>query len=496
MLPSPERATHQAAWTLVVVLLLLQLGASTLGAFRADDWINLERGRVALTPGGWAEVWTTLNPFGLYRPLVDLWHGAWLRVFGLHAQPMMALLVVLLLAQSLLLARLVREHGGDRAMAALAAAAVWAQPNTHAWTTLWVSNATGALMVAFALAALVLHARAVRRLARGEGASLTLAAMALCLVFGALCKEEIVLLPGIALALEWARAPWVSPAQRRASFAATGALIAMAAVYALFRVEVVPTPQTGQSRYHLRAGVHVLRNAAFFALHLGALPALALLLARWRYPAAFDWPLWRTPEMRRPLRAMAAGLAWAAVALLLYLPISGRPAYGYLLAPSFGIAWAVAHGLAGAARLQARAGTAADPARLLLAHAVLAVALTAGGLGAVQWHRYGAMQSEIVGLLRQDLARHPQGTRVVFVDAGRGETPTGRTLFNLVFSASPGSMLRVALGRGDLLGEVVERPGASSAPDLARPGTVVYIAHGGHIQRDGAPAKPPAIATP
>lgn len=486
MLPSPP-GSRSRAWSVIAVLCLVQLAASLLGSLRADDWFNLERGAIAWTPAGAAEVWTTLNRFGLYRPLVDFWHGGMLRLFGLHAPPMMAVLIGVLLLQSVLLARLVRVRGGSRETAALAAAAVWAQPNAYSWTTLWVSNVTGSLMVLASLVVLLLHARAIRRLGRGEGAGLTLAAMCAVMLAGALCKEEIVLLPALVVALEAARWPWRSPSERRASIAATGALVALAGAYAAFRLVILPTPQTGSHRYHLRLGGHVLRNIAFFSAHLAALPAVVLLWTRWRHPSALASYAWHSDLGRQERREVLAGLAWAGIVSLIYLPISGRPSYGYLLAPAFGIAYATGWFLTGVSRIAAAPEPRAMPVRLLATYAAVATLVCAAALASVGWHRYGRLQEAMAATLREASGELPAGAHLVFVDAGERETPAGRTLFDLMVTSDPSAFVRVVLARPDLSAETVVAPGTTDATAAAdRPGRP-FLAREGRLQ-----ALPPA----
>lgn len=481
MFPSPP-GSRSRAWSIVGLLCLVQLAACLLGSLRADDWFNLERGALAWSPAGATEVWTTLNRFGLYRPLVDYWHGGMLRLFGLHAPPMMAVLILVMLVQSLLLARLVRARGGSRGTAALAAAAIWAQPNAYSWTTLWVSNVTGSLMVLASLVVLLLHARAIRQLGRGDGATGTLAAMGVVMLAGALCKEEIVLLPALVMALEAARWPWRSPSERRASIAATGALLALAGAYAAFRLVILPTPQTGTHRYHLRMGGHVLRNIAFFAVHLGALPAAVLLWARWRHPQALDPNAWGSDEGRQQRREALAGIAWAGIASLIYLPISGRPSYGYLLAPAFGVAYAVAHFLAGVARISAPPATRSRPVLLLAGYAASATLLTAVALFSVGWHRYGRLQAAMAVTLQQASSGLPSGSRLVFIDAGERETPAGRTLFDLMVTSDPSAFVRVVLRRRDLTAETVVAPGATDgSAAIGHPGAG-FLAREGRIE--------------
>lgn len=474
----PSSSLSRQAWRIVSAIVLLQLLACTLGSLRADDWVNLERGRIVFSPE-WRTIWTTLNPFTLYRPLVDVWHGSMLALFGLEPRPMLAALVGVLLLQSVLLARIVRELGGSRETAALAALAVWVQANTYSWTTLWVSNVTGSLMTLFSLLTLWLMVRAVRIGAQGRGFAWSLAAIDLALIAAALCKEEAVLLPGIAMALAASRWRHAPAAERRTWMTVLGSVLAVAAAYALFRTQMLPTPQAGENRYHLRLGAHVLRNLAFFAVHLGALPVVALAIARATLPMAFAREAREQPEWRGARDAMLAGLAWAAIACTLYLPISGRPAYGYLYAPAFGIAFAVGHGLGFAALVQARLAQARSAVTPLVIHACLAIALTAFGLAANGWHRFGEIQREAVATLRRLEPAPPPGTLFVFLDPGRKETLSGRSLFSLVFDGTTASMLRLTYGRPDLQSKVVAADTLEGPPLSA--GARVFRTRAGRI---------------
>lgn len=336
-------------------------------------------------------------------------------------------------------------------------------------------------MVTAALATLVLHARVTRRLARGEAVGASLLAMSLTMVLGALCKEDIVLLPAIVVVLDAARAPRMSAAERRASMTAVGALLAIAAAYAAFRLLVLPTPQTGGGRYHLTLGLHVIRNAGFFALHLGALPLMAIALARVLFPAAFRAGAWSSAAWVGARRECLAGLVWAAIATALYLPISGRPAFGYLLPPALGIAYSVAHFLGASSAAQAEAGRPRSAVWALAVHALIAVGITAGALTSIGWHRFGALQRAMVTTLDGDRDRIPLGSHVGFIDAGVRETPSRRTLFNLIVSSDPTAFLHVALGRPDLTSEVRVIPGADTAPQDAGPGEAWYLARSGAL---------------
>lgn len=473
------------AWSVVAVLAAAQLISSLWGSLRADDWMNLERARVVFS-SEWLSIWTTLNPFTLYRPLVDVWHGVMLAMFGLEPRPMLAMLIAHLVLQSWMLARIVRSMGGSRDTAALAALAVWAQVNTYSWTTLWVSNATGCLMTTCVLASLLLMLRAVRLGAEGRGNAWSVAAMNLALVAAALCKEEAVLLPGVALTLAASRWRYAPIAERRAWMTTGGAMLAVAAGYALFRTQMLPTPQEGDNRYHLRFGSHVLSNLAFLAMHLGALPLVTALSLRIWMPAAFHREARALPIWGATRGAILGGLGWAAVTSLLYPMVFGRPAYGFLYAPAFGVAYAVAHAIAFAHQAQLATGRDRSPIIPLAAHAAIAVALTAYGLAANGWHRFGAIQREALTTLRREVPAPPRGALFVFLDPGTKETLSGLSLFSLVFDGTTASMLRLTYQRPDLQSRVILADAVDPATIAA--GAYVFRTHGGHLERQ--PSRP------
>lgn len=453
----------------------LQALAVAFGSFRADDWTNLAHGHWALTPAGRLAVWTRLNPFTLYRPLVDYWHGTMLAVFGLHPRPMLAVMVLLFAFASALLYRFARERGAGRPAAALAAAAVWAQPNTYSWTTLWASNVTGSLMTLASLGVLIQHHRAVRHAERGRSPVPAQALMLALFVAGALCKEEIVLLPGALIVLEALRAPFRTAPARAVSRRGTLALLLLAGAYAYFRTHVLVTSGAG-NRYQLTLGPHVFTNLRFFAMHLGAMPIVTGLLALLLLPAIRERATWRGPGAGEVKREALAALLWAAVALLLYLPIHGRPAYGYLYLPAFALAYGVARVLShAAARARVSPATAA---RVVGGHAALAALLTAWGLLGVQWPRYGLLTRRAFATLDQAMPVPPRNALVVFVDPGAPETTAGRTIFNLIFDGATGDMLRLHYGRDDLRGLVVTDP-ATIPADAA----IVFEARGGRLKR-------------
>lgn len=473
----------RACLLIFITMFALLVVAVPLGSFRVDDWTNLQRGQWALSPAGRLAVWTQVNPFSLYRPLVDYWHGTMLALFGLRPQPMFAALVVLMLVQTLLLMRLVRERGAGRGTAALAAAALWAQPNAYVWTALWVSNVTASLLALASLAVLVQHHRAVRHAGRGADTTLTLASMSLLFLAGALCKEEIVLLPGGLAALEWARWHRLSKAERAAAMRGIVLLFVIAACYAAARTHFFPPPPEG-NRYHLALGPHSIVHARFYLLHLSALPLVGALLAWLLVPGSRRAATWSSLEARIALREAMGGFAWAAIALALYFTIQGRPAYGYLYLPAFATSYAVARLLGFA--VSGDGGNYRPAALVIALHAVLATALTAWGLMSIQWHTYRALTQEAFATLDREMPAPPAGALIAMVDPGTGETRSGRTIYNLVFAEFTQSALQLHYGRQDITAAVVtDRTGIP--PQAA----IAFDARGGHLQRIDIPGAKP-----
>ena len=474
--PDSARGSRALVFAAALALLL----STAFGYFRADDWTNLERGRLALS-GEWRQVWTAVNPFGFFRPLVDTWHGVMLGLWGLNPWPHLLPLVLLLALQTLLLARLVRLRGGSAALAWLAAAAAWAQVNTYAWTALWPSNVTGSLMTTFLLLAFTLHHRAVRFAGAGRGAATSVGLAALAAALALLCKEEAVLMPPVLAWLEALRWRRLRPRERGVALSSWTAITLVVAFYAAFRLLVLPGAHAAGERYALHFGLNWARNLAFFAAHLGALPLVAALLTRLFYPAAWRPGARRGSEWLRSREGMLAGAGWAAIGIQLYLPIGGH-AYGYLYAPAFAVAFAVAHFVEWAAGVQSAAdGRAPAPSRVVAAHWTLALLATAAGLYGAGWHRYGAIAREAFAVMDRTLPRPRPGAHIVFLDPLERETLAGRSLFNMVFDTAPGSLVRLHYRRADLTAEIVAGDAALAATERPPAADAVYLARDGRL---------------
>ena len=270
-----------------------------------------------------------------------------------------------------------------------------------------------------------------------------MALMLLAYLGAILCKEDSVLLPGVAVALATTRWGNATREERRTWSAGILSVLAVGVLYTIFRTLVLATPQIAGNRYTLTLGPHVGQNLTFFAWHLGALPLSMTVLARLQFPFAFTPAARQLPEWGPARARILAGLAWSAVACLLYLPIPGRPAYGYLYGPGFGIAFAVGHALAFAARTQPSTARRRSPLVPLAVHALLAISLTATVLMENHWHQFGAIQRAAIDTLRREVPDPPPGALFVFLDPGVAETPSGRSLFSLVFEGATTSMLRL-----------------------------------------------------
>lgn len=475
----PEDRTGGAR-ALVVVALAALIAASAFATFRADDWENLERGQRALA-SDWTSLWTAHNQYGFYRPLVDLWHGVMMRLWGLTPWAHILPLVLLFALHATLLARVAAHRGARPALAWLVAAAAFTQVNTYAWTALWPANVTGGLMTTFLLLALFAHHRAVSRAAAGRGPRVSIAFAAIATAFALLSKEEAVLLPVILLWLEALRWRALAPAARRAAVASWLLVAVLAGAFVVFRLVLVPTVNAEGQYYSLRFGTNWFRNLAFFAAHLGALPVVALLASRVVYPAAWRSEARRGEEWARARDGMLAGFGWAAIGIQLFLLLGGR-AYGYLYAPALGVALGVATALDWAARVQARTAPVAWPAaRVLAVHWLLALIATSVALQAAGWPRYRAITHAAFEVMDRTLPDPPPGAHIVFIDPMKRESLSGRSLFNMVFANAPGSVVRLHYRRPDLTAELISGPAAQAAIDHPPVADAVFLAVEGRL---------------
>lgn len=500
---SPSEAAIRARCGIVLAAVLaLQLAGASIGYFHADDWTNLNHARLLLTPR-WAEVWTGLNRFTFYRPIVDVYHAVLLRIAGLHATPHLIALITLLVLQSLLLGRLVRERGGPPAAAWLAATAACVQLNAVTWTTLWPSNATGSLMTLFVLLAFVLHHRAVRGARRGAAA---LAPVALATLAALLCKEETALAALVLAWLEIVRWRDLSAGERRTAVASWLTLTGTIAAYAVFRLTALPIVRVHDPFYTVHLGLNWVKNLAWFAAHLGALPVTMVVLSRVAFPSAWAPAARRGEGWHAARREMLAGLGWAFLGIQVFLLMGGH-GYGYLYAPSFGIALAVGNGLAWASGTApagaADPGERAAPGRagrapwLLAVHGALAAAVSVAGLWAVAWPQYRPLMRGVFSEVDSLIPAPPESARVVVIDPYDRETPAHRSIVSFLFDDAPDDMLDVHFGRFDLRGVVIHPPLADSALRHPPQAYAVFLARRGRLiplvlppQRPGAASGP------
>jgi hypothetical protein len=471
---------HHRASLVILLGFAVALTACAFASFRGEDWQELEVGQRAVARSPIALL-TQLDPFGLYRPLVNLYHGVQLRLWGLVPFPHFATLLLIWTANTWMVARIARMRGAGSGAAWLVGAAAWVQINTYGWSVLWVASAGRALAVFFWLLALFLHHRAVRLAGLRRPSAGTAALALLALLAGLVCKEEAIVVVPIVIVLEALRWRRLDPAQRRIALRSIVGLTILATIYVALRLTLLPTP-TGApgSYYRLRLGWNWVSNLGFFVLHLAPLAILAAIFARIAYPAAFRGPA--VEGERTTVRdAVLEGLAWALVAMQIYLPLGGR-SYGFLYAPSFGIAIAVGRGLAWAWSAARDRRRAPRPAAFLAAYWVLAAVAVGIALRDVGWHRYRAVTRDAFTTLDRTLPDPPRGARFVFLDPVEPETASGRSLFNMVFDNVPLSMVRLHYGRPDLTG--VHLVGDDARAALADPPSgadVVFLARQGRL---------------
>jgi hypothetical protein len=479
----------RTAIAMVVVAMAALWAASAFAYFRAEDWLALDLGDRALH-SGWHDVWTTLWFDDFYRPLTDLYQASMVGRFGLHAWPYFAALIAMFTAHTALIAWIVRMRGSDRTGAWLAAAAAWSQVNTYAWTALWMSNVGGSLAAGFLLLALAAHHVAVRRAAEGRSSALPMAMGVLAVA----CRQSVqgrLHRRRVCWRAEGVRWPALTAAERRAVVRSWIAISGAVGLYVLFRLIFMPSPQMVGHYFRLSFGTNWLRNASFFALHLGALPLAALVVSRVLYPAAWR-PEARAGDAWPPARThVLAGLGWTAIAMQVYLPIAGH-GYGYLYAPAFGIAYAVSQGLAWAAQVQREAR---GEARVRLgAMTVIAawwfVAAVAVGVGLVGngWPRYRTVARETFATLDRALPVPRPGDRILFLDPERRETLAGRSLFDRVFRPLPQALNNVHYRDSTVVGSLIRGPEALVAAARPPAAEVVLLARDGRLTILRAPS--------
>jgi hypothetical protein len=472
---SPVISRRGPLMLVLVAALVLTSAAAWFGAFRAEDWLALELGDAGITER-WREVWTTLWHDAFYRPVTDTYQAV---MFGIARQriwPYLMALILLFALHTWMLARIARLRGAPSELAWLVAAAAWAQVNAYAWTTLWMSNVGGSLAATFTLAALLFHHRIVVGATRGQRRAGSRVLAVLAVALGTLSKEEIVTLPAVLAWLEAMRWRRLDPDTRRAALTSWATLTLVVGVYVAFRLLVMPSDARGT----LRLGSNWPINLAFFTLHLGPLPLVALIGSRVLFPAAWRPEARRTPGWNDAWRGMAAGFGWTLIAVQVFLPFQTH-GYGYLYTTSFGVALAVAYALHWAAGMQAASDRAPSGATVLVAHWLLMLGLVAIGLIAAGWPRYRSIEREAFAVMDRVMPDPPRGATILFLDPDLPETMTGRSLFNMVFDGVPGSVVRGHYRRNDLAGDLIRGPAAWEAARRPPPADLVLFARQGRL---------------
>lgn len=251
---------------------------------------------------------------------------------------------------------------GVRPLWAFAAAALFAIHPGHVVTVQWIACQSELMVSTFLLAATLLHLY-------GAGRPAWLAAAAVCFLLALGCRENAIVFPALALALDWLLRRRVD---RRAAVGSI-ALVLVAAAYLAVRTAmlggvaappkpyVVPIADPDFARYVFDkllysllgqfllapsvplAGLAYLREHALLFYGLAAPLALAL--------AGVAWRGLRSPSVGpRPAVAAAFGVVWLICTTAPLLPVFESPHHLYL--PGLGWALVIAaalDGLAGAA---------------------------------------------------------------------------------------------------------------------------------------------------
>lgn len=347
------RRSQQAAF-LGVAALAIALQLPTLrGGLVYDDFLWARQWSVAEVASTFAG---SEDPLGVsntnYRPLASLTHALDFLAWGFRPAGYHATNLLLFGAAAALALRLLLVLGAPAAAAAVGALVLAAHP-LAASSAAWISERTDTLALGFGLLALtaLVSPQGERPLA------------VLPFVLAAVWSKELgVMLPALGALLVWVARPSGGLRARGRTLAASALLVV---AYVLVWLSLFPEKALARVERPLDfSGFDARRPGHWWGL-LPALygpllwptdwqtwrrtpfadPSLQALLATLAGPALLLW-LSRRPEGRGlPLRLVAAGLAWAPLALLPALGLRGIDLYRLGLVPAFGAAL-VAAGLA------------------------------------------------------------------------------------------------------------------------------------------------------
>jgi hypothetical protein len=347
-----DRLRRVAPIAAVIVLALaaaIYLSAGTLTAYLAADDFQWIRDGHTFT---WAHLVTQISGERFYRPMIDVWFGATVRICG--AEPSCyhaANLLMHLLNIGLLFALLFAAT--TNVWLATCSAAFFAVEPAYTQAVLWVSGITGVLMTSGVLLSLWMQALSWKSRSGRRGYELT---AVLFFWMGLFAHEAAIVVPLLSWLL-WTTFGKNSLFRRPVLVVGLGAGI-LAFVVATVLANHNNTVFT-ESRY--AAGLHAFRHALDYivALYVGPGWWLAYTLSL----AAIGVFIAASPVTR-------FGALWLLVAMMPYLGFTAGNVSRYLYLPAIGFAVALAGAVTGSAawlsaRYPARRGVIAGGSALV-----------------------------------------------------------------------------------------------------------------------------------
>lgn len=425
----PSRGFVVASSVLAVAIVALCTWLARREFFFGDDFVFL---RLAQEPRDWLEVFLPLRHrvWWSYRPLsIEVFFSTVGGLVGLTAFPYLLASIVLHAATSAIVFRLARQLGIARRTAIAAALlSLGMYPSLDA-ELFWVSTfqtVSGCFFYVLALTTFADHAR--------TPSTRSIALACASLVLGLLCNELAVTLPGAAVLIAWGLADG-SPLERARLALRRGApLIVVVLAYLPFRYLLMARPDFPMPAVNApHPGWHVVSNFVLLLRYLTkldtalALVLLMLIVASWVVTARRG-----DGAPARLARQVVVTGGWLLCTMVPFLAASLVPHRAAIVMEAPFCLLIGAH-LDPLVRAAARAGRAR-----LAEIGLLALVLLAFPYGVVREQARaprGALNRELLGLLREDGARLPFGSCVRLVPAA-DEPWTATELYAVRFRAT------------------------------------------------------------
>lgn len=475
---APSRGFLAATALLAGAIVALCIGLARREFFFGDDFIFL---RLAQEPRDWLQIFLPFRHrvWWSYRPLsIEVFFSTMGRLVGLTAFPYLLSSIVLHGATSALVWRLARQLGIERRAAIAAAVLSLGMYPSLNGELFWVSafqTVSGCFFYVLALTAFADHAR-------DRGGAIALVIACASLVLGLVCNELVVTLPGPAVLLAWSFADGSAVARARAALRRSAPLIAIVLLYVPFRYLLIARPDFPMPAVNApQLGWHVIANFVLLLRYLTKVDTpLATLYAA---VVVAGWAVVLRAGADAPARlARQAGVTggWLVCTMVPFLAAGLVPHRAAMVmeAPFCVLLGAHLDPLVrGAARAgRGRVAEAGLVALLLVAFPYAVVREQAAA-------PRGAMNRELLGLLRDEGARLPFGACVRLVPAP-DESWTATELYAARFRAT--GLLAVSYP-----GLHLELPGPPDQPQVWRTDCAAVFA----VElRHGAPSVRPTFA--